>query len=340
MRRSIAKPTLISGAREAQRASQFRSWPWEKRIAYLKGRLLKGEAENLTITLPGGNKISLIEAREHLLDMTSFMNKPAETIKHMLEKQEKQFNTLRDAVNAYNTATQKYKYTKERSLQIAAEKVGVKPRTLELWLGQGKRKSLPKFLSAARYKVYEQYRKPIEIKPSRYADFAYVLGSLLGNAYLLRHGVAMAAVDRTFVEELAKRVYLCTGHKVKLTEQSGRKMPKFAFISSNLLQMINRETNYLQILPKKYLRSKIARIEFAKAIYDSNGAISHTHGNKFPYVVYETKNQVLRDFIGNVLSENGIKYRNPGNKIIIGLEGLAKFKYMIGFRQPEKQGML
>lgn len=232
--------------------------------------------------------------------------------------------------------------------------LSMSPSTVKSWLRE---KRTPAAVSLKRFDFFAKERKPISIPKSKYPQFAYVLGGFFGNVFKVRshcpdlgeRRVELQNVDREFAAEFAKNLEASTGHKVTAAEvtrkeKNRKKVYKAKFFSSNLIQLLNRVTNYGQRIPVEFLHSKQARANFLKALFDSWGRLRRSPPAGTIFIEYHTENKPLADFSSIALLEQGVQHAISKKKekyvIRIGPVGVKKFKQAIGFRAKRKQTML
>ncbi len=126
-----------------------------------------------------------------------------------------------------------------------------------------------------------------------------------------------------------------------------RKLPTKAFFSENLVQLINKETDFGSRVPLRFLATRKARQNFLKAIFDSRGAPHKTPHGGTPFVELSLKNKSVADAVSLYLQELGIEHTRPllpqrgvSYNIRVALSGIPAFREKIGFRSKKKQAKL
>ena len=300
----------------------------------------KPKKYNPTIFLASGKKISLIDKREVLIKLYSWRGIGKDKWRRLLKKQAVQFRQLSRVVDWWRQGL---------SIVKIAETEGKTEKTIRSWLTG---KQLPDLLSPAVALSHIEHRKPLNIsmivKDERNSpDVAYILGTRMGNAstYVSEKGLrsmfSMAVNSKQFANELLGRIKRLLNGRGKLRE---RKMNNGAYSyevqlpSAEIVQFVNKETLYGDRVPARFLKTMESKIEFAKALFDSNGFWKTAKNRKTISIYFSTHNEALRNYLSSqVLSQLGISHSNVEIKgrpaIYIKASGVRSFNRLIGFRK-------
>ena len=328
---------------------------FEKRVKHLEKLLPKNARQETFVTLPSGRKISLVEARERLVERDAWLGLPKEIMRQRLEKQQHEFNLLKQAAEMRRRGI---------SFEAIGKVLELKPETVKSWLGA--KKQIPRALSRKRFALFERKRTKISIQKENYPEFAYVLGGFFGNVFKVREYTGMGetkielqTVDKEFAQEFEKNFNASIKVKrefrsaLKKGLSSGviipkqgmrRKLYSMRVVSSNLVQLFNKITDYKRHVPVDFLSTRESRTNFLKALFDSRGRIQITASAKTPYIEFHTTNAELLNFVSVALLEREIQHtmhrRREKFAIRIGSAGVPVFRQEIGFRAEQKQKAL
>ncbi len=315
---------------------------WVKKIRKLE-RLLPDEAKKEAIVeLPSGQRVSLVEARERLVERDAWLGIKSMQMKARLEKQLQEFQLLQEANDLARSGL---------GVQEIARRLGVSRTAVTNWL---EREILPRSLSERRFEGFKRRRKQVNITPDKHADLSYIFGILFGE-HLRRKpegkegsrglGFFFSIKDQSLGEEIKKRLERVTGSKTLNYRVNNFNV--HGFIARNFTQLVNRETSYLSKLPKRFLSSRRERLLFLRGLFDSNGQVKRMKvGVKA--VTLTIQNPELLEFTLSNLNRFQIPHTIETEKIhgktvqliVIWPKDFNRFKQLIGFRGKSKQDLL
>jgi hypothetical protein len=265
-----------------------------------------------------------------MIKRESWLGQPMEQLREKHKKQIAEFDSLVEIIDAHNAG---------ESTRSIAGRFGLTPKTVRTYIA-GTR--LPRNVSLVRAKHYEKRAKPVFVKKGKEADFAFVLGAMMGNASRIRiqgqqklARVQLGVKDKAFAQAFQQKLAVSTGLQEKLLQKQGLFFVDLG--SVKLVQLFNRLTNYGTIVPSAFLDSAEARRQFVKAIFDSRGTITRGGPAKTRLLIVNPINQELKKFVLIVLTENGFhpKQRYDG-KISLPLAEHERFFSVIGFSRQTK----
>jgi len=295
--------------------------------------------------------VSLVEARELLFELSSWLGEDRKQLNEKLEKQLHQFNYLKDV----------FQFSKQNKRlddikRFLKENHGVvkSDNTIRNWLSK---KNLPRFVSPSYLKAFLSKRKSFHIEEKNHPKFAYLLGSLFGNAYFSGDRKKISSIVLTnksidyvkrfsnFLNDLFEE-----RPEILIREIKGKTYYWVKINSRAIAQLINMETEYFRKIPENFLDSGEAKKEFIKALIDSRGGIvlgkkridgtSRLQG----ITIHFPKSENLRDYVRAILNEFGIahNFREKSELIVISNipENLQKFNELFGFTDKRKQEIL
>ena len=318
-----------------------------KRVRRLERLLPTEDRVDVKVALPDGQQVSLVAARELLLDRNAWLGISPRRMRQLLKRQQKKFDLLKQAVVLRRGG---------KTLRQISLATGVSQAQLSQWL---RGNALPELLSLKVFESQARKRKKIEIDKNRHKEFAYVLGAFFGNAFKQKlaaqpYGermIQLTTIDKEFADVFKDNIEKSTGLSAKQfsrPDKRGGRQGTFSayFISTTLIQLLNKETNYGSTIPSKFLRNRDAKINFIKALFDSGGVVKFLSTRR-PYLVLRTRNKHLQGFVSETLTELGISNTAQGktdfsgmNVVWIGSDAAQKFKKVVGFSARRRQAML
>ena len=219
---------------------------------------------------------------------------------------------------------------------------------IEKWF---KKETLPRHLSFARAELHRRSRKLFVVRKNAHADFAYVIGAYFGDVFSLASskqktgetGIKLSVKDREFVSYFSERFSAAFGEKPAIKPDSGGKH-RLETSGVALMQLLNRITNYGSVVPAGFLKTKAARREFLRALFDSRAWVVNQPSRR-PTIKFITKNQSILQTVSTYLREQGVKHStgftsDKFHQILIGASASQVFAKAVGFRAESKQAKL
>jgi len=269
-----------------------------------------------------GGRIDFQESKHAMGARESWVGLPRSALREKVLVMRKEYDQARRVFETFN---------KTKSFAASASAGGVSRKTATNWLSG---KKMPKHLSISRATHYIGKRKPLVIRPEKRADFAYILGAMMGNASRVflssekKQGrISLNVKDGAFAEEFKKRLSVSTDLDVRVSqvEAGPHRWYNVNFGSRNLVQLFNELSNYGKHIPKKFssrrslmreslaksesptsfLGSREERLEFVRALYDSRGDVRLSGPSNTKTVVIKIPNEEVRLFVKESLTENG-----------------------------------
>lgn len=301
------------------------------------------EKSRLVLRIPGtGKQLKFAAVREAMVRRNAWLGMRTEAQRKALLEQFKDFERVGKAIDVWNET---------HSYAAVKRAIGVSRKGVKNWiLGR----TLPHSISPKKSAGYSKFTKPLKINSGKLEDFAYVLGSMTGNASAnilknkQKQGVVVLGVKSSvFAKAFARAISSSLGLPAKAVQRGKHYYVEFA--SVNLIKLFNELSQYGEDLPlgffdpkspmkemlskngspTRFLRSVQERKFFVRAFFDSRGRIKGSQEKK--YVVVNPMAQKMRDFIFVVLMENGLhpKIWKTG-EIVLPYNETEKFRERIG----------
>lgn len=288
---------------------------------------------------PGAKALNLLDIRERLIDYYRAAHHKPSAVRARLALQREKFKEL-ERVQEYARRG----FSPER---IAAQSdVSVSKNTVRNWL---KGTNLPWILSERFFAMKEAEKKlPKNIpKPAdQNTDFAYLLGSVYGNANLSsdRPRLSLDVASRDFAKEFHRIIDQVIGRVSAPFKRvrRGNQITWSVFADSVIGVDEIKKIYGKHKIPLEYLRTPETRRAFLKALFDSHGYLTmrSRNGSKIRVIIFRKNNAVVMDFVKRVLLEEGIVFncftdRGAPALIIFNPVSLQKFKQAIGFTDKQ-----
>jgi len=325
--------------------------PGPKIVRHISGPLLSRSLVEEVVVPETGEVVRLADARERMLLLNSWLGVKPKPMRKKLVALTEGFRRFASAVDAYNETG---------SLSSAAREAGVDRKSAWKWVTG---KALPRAISTKNYEKYMKARKRLSLRPGGKADFAYVLGTMMGNASVYQvapeskdASIKMTVNDLGFASAFRRALLRSTGISARIRHftKEGRQYFAVELGSRSLLQLFNELTDYGNRIPSgfsypnspnrrflvgakgrvSFLSSKAERLQFIKALYDSRGYTLRRRDTNRSAVIVRPMNPVLADFIISTLRENGFTPKKRAHGLVaLPTRETERFMRTIGFNK-------
>ncbi len=301
--------------------------------------LLDKKSGEFFVTIPKtGQKISLVELRERLVENTAYSGIPLQELRQKFESQIKAFETLRSVVEDYNSGM---------TLEAISKKYGKSRPTIGTWING---KALPEELFSEKMaKARTNQRNTINLEeimqnPEKQEQAGYLLGAAFGNLSIAKRktgktfSAKTSVKSKTFAQTISAAANEILSSNAKISARP-KGVYEVTIGSVDFVQTFNRITNYGRRIPTDFLNKRRKVKEgFLRAIVDSRASIGADRSG----ITFQISNPMIRKYIHEELRAIGIStvFSESSRRLNIRAIDLKKFRDKIGFREPEKSTRL